>query len=291
VKICFGAAVCAAGLAIGLTAGGGQALAAGAGPVVWFPDGQADSLRCYEVKDSTPVRRRSVYLEDDFGRDPPKRIKLRKPAFYCNPVVKDREAASVDPISPMTCYRIRSRQPKRTVEIENVFGAQTLVIDDAKHLCVPSMTVNVARGDRLDDNRGRGHGDHKDHDEHEGDGDSSEVPPVSTQILLSSSETVLGQQIVYPTGSDAQITAAIVTMQPGAETGLHRHEAPLFGYLIQGELTVTYETGFVKVLRPGDSLLEAFQTRHNGRNTSKGVVRILVVFAGAEGVPNTVPLD
>jgi quercetin dioxygenase-like cupin family protein len=110
-------------------------------------------------------------------------------------------------------------------------------------------------------------------------------PPV--QVLLSSSETVLGQQIEYPKG-DAKITAAIVTMQPGQKTGAHLHNAPLFGYMLEGELTVDYGTNGSRRYVEGDSLLEAFKTLHNGENTGEGIARVLVVFAGAGDTPNTV---
>ena len=43
-----------------------------------------------------------------------------------------------------------------------------------------------------------------------------------------------------------------------------------------------------RTYRKGDSLIEAFETPLQGRNGGKGVVKILVVYAGAVGVPNTV---
>jgi len=110
-------------------------------------------------------------------------------------------------------------------------------------------------------------------------------PPLD--VLLSSTETVIGQPIAYPEGQ-AKITAAIVTMVPGQKTGWHKHNVPLFAYMLEGELTVDYGENGMKTYREGDSLIEAFQTSHNGENTGAGNARILAVFAGAEGVANTV---
>ncbi len=62
-------------------------------------------------------------------------------------------------------------------------------------------------------------------------------PPL--EVLLQGSETVLGQEIAYPAGKPV-VTAAIVTMVPGQETGWHAHEAPLFAWMLEGELTVDY---------------------------------------------------
>lgn len=110
-------------------------------------------------------------------------------------------------------------------------------------------------------------------------------PPVD--VLLQSETTIIGQQIVYPDGP-AQITAAIVTMQPGQVTGWHRHEVPLTGHMLEGELTVDYGEDGIRVYREGDTLIEALGSRHNGENTGDGIARIFVVFSGAVGIPNTV---
>jgi quercetin dioxygenase-like cupin family protein len=106
--------------------------------------------------------------------------------------------------------------------------------------------------------------------------------------LLSTAKTVLGQTLAYPAGAPAKVTAAIVAMQPGAETGWHQHDVPLFGYMLEGELTVDYGAHGTRVYRKGDALMEAIDVPHNGRNTGEGVARILAVFMGADGVPDTV---
>jgi quercetin dioxygenase-like cupin family protein len=110
-------------------------------------------------------------------------------------------------------------------------------------------------------------------------------PPLD--VILSTSSTVIGQPFVYPTGTP-NVTAAIVTMVPGQETGWHKHDVPLFAWMLEGELTVDYGTDGKKVYRKGESLIEAFRTEHNGRNTGSEDVRLLAVFIGAEGAENTV---
>jgi len=110
-------------------------------------------------------------------------------------------------------------------------------------------------------------------------------PPLD--VLLSTSETIIAQPFAYPEG-EARITAAIVTMLPGKETGWHHHEVPLFAYILEGELIVDYGADGTKLYRAGDSLIEAFKTRHNGKNTGTVPVRLIAVFAGAEGAANTV---
>ncbi len=105
--------------------------------------------------------------------------------------------------------------------------------------------------------------------------------------LLDTGQTILSQPIAYPTQSPAKIVSAIVTMLPGEETGWHQHDVPMFGYILEGEVTVTYAGKGTHVYRQGDALMEAIDIPHNGRNTGKIPARILAVFMGADGVPDT----
>jgi quercetin dioxygenase-like cupin family protein len=60
--------------------------------------------------------------------------------------------------------------------------------------------------------------------------------------------------------------------------------------MLDGELTVDYGDKGKRVYRAGDAVLEAIHVAHNGRNTGSGPMRILAVFMGAEGLPNSVPV-
>jgi len=64
---------------------------------------------------------------------------------------------------------------------------------------------------------------------------------------------------------------------------------PLFGYILEGDLTVDYGPKGQRIYREGDGLAEAMNEPHNGRNTGQGPVRILAVFIGTEGAQETVP--
>lgn len=114
---------------------------------------------------------------------------------------------------------------------------------------------------------------------------------VSSSVLLDkATSTVLDQLVQYPATSQAQVSSSIITLPPGVETGLHRHDAPMYAYVMDGELTVTYDGGIVKTYRPGQAIIEAVGTAHNGKNNGTTPVRILVVNMGAAGVANTVTL-
>jgi len=104
--------------------------------------------------------------------------------------------------------------------------------------------------------------------------------------VLAGGETVIGETIVYPSGAPARVTAAIVTVPPGGQTGWHVHPVPLFAYILEGELVVNYNDRGQRTYRVGEGLLEAMKTRHNGRNNGSVPVRILAVYIGAEGRAN-----
>jgi quercetin dioxygenase-like cupin family protein len=118
----------------------------------------------------------------------------------------------------------------------------------------------------------------------EGYSAKTEVTP-----LLSTSETIIGQPVAYPTGKP-HVTALIVTVPPGGDTGWHEHAVPLFAYVLDGALEVDYGDKGTHIYKAGDSLMEAMNWPHNGTNKGDVPVRILAVYIGAEGIPNATPV-
>lgn len=105
--------------------------------------------------------------------------------------------------------------------------------------------------------------------------------------LLQSGETTIGQPFAYPAGA-AKVTAAVVTLQPGQETGWHSHEVPLFGFMLEGALTIDYGTKGTKVYTAGESWLEAINWPHNGTNAGTVPARLIAVYMGGGDKANTV---
>lgn len=106
--------------------------------------------------------------------------------------------------------------------------------------------------------------------------------------LLSTGKTVMDEPIVYPTGAPAKLTAAIIEMQPGVETGWHTHGVPLTGLILDGELTVDYGAKGTRTYKKGQSVAEAISVPHNGKNTGTGVMKLFVVYIGAEGIATSI---
>ena len=119
---------------------------------------------------------------------------------------------------------------------------------------------------------------------------SARPPQVHVTPLFATSKTVMDEPIVYPSGSPAKLTAAIIALNPGDDTGWHTHGVPIAGIILEGELTVDYGDKGKRVFHTGDAVAEAISVPHNGKNTGDGPMRLFAVYIGAEGVPTTVPV-
>ena len=97
------------------------------------------------------------------------------------------------------------------------------------------------------------------------------------------STTVIGEEIAYPVTGKPVLTSAIIMMAPGQSTFVHRHGAPLFVYVLEGEITVDYGAHGKRVYKQGESLIEAMNVRHFGTNSGSGTLRLLTLYMGAEG--------
>lgn len=115
----------------------------------------------------------------------------------------------------------------------------------------------------------------------------SQDPPERVAPLLEAvGETILGQDFTYPAGA-TEVSAAVLTLQPGEETGWHHHDAPLFAYIVEGAVTVDYGDEGKRTYETGEAIMEALDVSHNGMTEGDSQVQILVVNMGAAGVANT----
>lgn len=113
------------------------------------------------------------------------------------------------------------------------------------------------------------------------------LPPTVTPVLTTGT-TILGQPIAYPDGVPL-VVSSIVTLPPGGATGWHSHGVPLFGYVLEGTLTVDYGDRGQRTYNTGAGFMEAMDWPHNGMNLTSAPVRILTFYAGAEGVDMSTP--
>jgi quercetin dioxygenase-like cupin family protein len=111
---------------------------------------------------------------------------------------------------------------------------------------------------------------------------------VSVTPLLKTQVDAAGRPLAYPTDGPAEVTAVLVEMQPGAETGWHKHPLPCVVYVLEGELHVTLKDGRVNIFKAGQAIAEVVDLEHNGVNPGPGVARLVMFVIGTEGKAFTV---
>ena len=123
-------------------------------------------------------------------------------------------------------------------------------------------------------------------------GQSSEAEGYEKQVrvipLLRATTTSAGQAIVYPQITDPEVTALLVEIPAGAETGWHKHPFPCYAYLLSGELFVDVEDGKTNHVVAGQALVESVNLFHNGRNYGPEPVRLVMFVMGERDEPFTV---
>lgn len=119
------------------------------------------------------------------------------------------------------------------------------------------------------------------------DSDSAEETDRVVALLEQVDSTILGQDFDYPPG-DPQVTASVLTLQPGEETGWHHHDTPLIAYVLEGAVTVDYGDEGTRTYETGEALVEAIGTSHNGMTEGDSRVQLLVINVGSDEAENTV---
>ena len=115
------------------------------------------------------------------------------------------------------------------------------------------------------------------------------VNHIRAEQLLQSSTSWDGGSIFYPKG-EAQVTSMKLKLEAGHSTEFHCHPVPTFGYILKGNLQVETKDGKKILMKQGSSILEVMKTVHRGTAIDTEV-EIVVFYAGAQSVPNTVLLD
>lgn len=116
---------------------------------------------------------------------------------------------------------------------------------------------------------------------------AARTPYNKVREVFSGDTTVADEKVAIPQ-KDPSVRAMEITMEPGEKTDWHQHHAPLFAYILEGEITVTYEEVGKKVYRQGEGILEAMDVTHRGENTGTVPARILAVFLLGDGNKATV---
>ncbi|REJ66913.1 MAG: cupin domain-containing protein [Proteobacteria bacterium] len=113
---------------------------------------------------------------------------------------------------------------------------------------------------------------------------------IEAEVLLKSTEDWRG--VTLPTYSEGQpeVTVAKITIPAGMALPLHEHPYMTAGVIVQGTIEVRTDSGDTHIARAGDAVIELVNQAHGGANIGDEDAVILVVYAGIEGEPVTVPL-
>jgi D-alanyl-D-alanine dipeptidase len=109
-----------------------------------------------------------------------------------------------------------------------------------------------------------------------------------SKVLMETDRTIAGEPVRYPETFPAQTTASIVTIQPGTSTQWHRHKAPMFAYMLSGQLEVEYDGLGRKTLKAGDAFMEAMEVSHIASNLGSEPARILTVLMSGDPSAKTI---
>jgi quercetin dioxygenase-like cupin family protein len=107
----------------------------------------------------------------------------------------------------------------------------------------------------------------------------------ATKIQTSTSASN-GQKLSYLRTENPEVTAMIVEIPPGGETGWHTHAVPVYAYMLGGSIAVEIEGGKKYDFKEGDVIFEVRDTPHNGRNIGDKAATLVVFYTGEVGKPN-----
>lgn len=106
---------------------------------------------------------------------------------------------------------------------------------------------------------------------------------ILVETLLKTDTTAIGQKIDYPDFKDDEVTICKVTIPPGKATGWHKHNIPVFAYVMQGTLIVELENGINNIYPLNTTFAEVENIYHNGTNHGKEDVVLIAFYMGGKG--------
>lgn len=120
---------------------------------------------------------------------------------------------------------------------------------------------------------------------------SADEPKIVAEVLAKSTTDWRGVKLPPYSEGQPEVTIARVTIPAGMALPLHKHPYMTGGVIVQGTIEVRTDSGDTHIVRAGDAVIELVNQAHGGANIGDEDAVILVVYAGVEGQPVTVPLS
>jgi quercetin dioxygenase-like cupin family protein len=108
---------------------------------------------------------------------------------------------------------------------------------------------------------------------------------IKIERILKTDTTSIGQKISYLSTDNPEVTILKITVPPGKETGWHKHEFPVFAYVVSGTLSVDLEDGKRVEFAKGSSFAEVINTLHDGKNEGKEDLVLIAIYLGEKDKP------
>src|SRR5512140_1991585 len=96
--------------------------------------------------------------------------------------------------------------------------------------------------------------------------ESDDYTGASVTVIKKATITADGRHMEYMRTDKPEVTALLVELPPGNETGWHLHPVPVYAYVLSGVLTAEMGNGQRQDYKEGEAIFEAVNTPHNGKN-------------------------
>lgn len=106
---------------------------------------------------------------------------------------------------------------------------------------------------------------------------------------LGEGKTIVGQDFNYPTGTP-RIQSYMVVISPKKGTDIHSHRVPVIANVISGQMEVDYGSKGKKIVKAGDSYVEAINWCHQATAVGGKPVKVQVTYLGQEGTDTSKPV-
>jgi quercetin dioxygenase-like cupin family protein len=101
--------------------------------------------------------------------------------------------------------------------------------------------------------------------------------------ILTSTTAADGRKLGYLRTENPEVTALLVEIPPGGETGWHLHAVPVYAYMLAGSITVEMKDGKKYEYKEGEAIFDVMNSARNGRNTGDRPARLVVFYTGEAG--------
>ncbi len=116
---------------------------------------------------------------------------------------------------------------------------------------------------------------------------SHEAMGMDAKVLFKTTRTATDQPLQLPTGGAPEVSSVLITIQSKGHSSLHTHPVPVVAYVLEGVLE-THVEGVVRTYKAGEAVVEPMNTPMQAANPGDTPTKLLVVFVGQEGEPNSV---